>query len=155
MVIDDSLTIRKMLSVSLRRAGYEVIDFPDGVEALCWLAAPDAIIPVLVLVDLGLPKLDGYHVIRHLKARPGLEQTVIVILLKRDGLLDRVKGRLAGAHAYITRPFRAQTIVAVVQMHLGAADGCETTEQSSSNQPPALAQALAGSNQLAQRGTRP
>ena len=127
MVIDDSLTIRKILEISLRRAGYGVKGFQDGVEALCWLASPDAINPVLVLVDLGLPKLDGYDVISHLKARPGLEQTVIVILSERDGLLDRVKGRLVGAHAYITKPFRPQTIIAVVQRHLGAADECETT----------------------------
>ena len=74
VVMDDSLTIRKMLSVSLSRAGYDVRDSPGGVEALCWLAAPDEIIPVLVLVDQGLPKLDGYEVMRRLKARPGLEQ---------------------------------------------------------------------------------
>jgi twitching motility two-component system response regulator PilG len=155
VMIDDSLTIRKMLSVSLRRAGYKVRDFPDEVEELCWLASPDANIPVFVLVDLGLPKLDGFEVMRRLKARPGLEQTVIVILSKRYGLLDRVKGRLAGAHAYITKPFRTQTIMAVLQMHIEAAYGCETTEPSSSNQPSALAQTLAGSHQLAQRGTRP
>jgi twitching motility two-component system response regulator PilG len=155
MVIDDSLTIRKILSVCLRRAGYEVVEFPDGAEALYWLASPDASTPVLILVDLGLPKLDGYEVIRHLKARPGLERTVIVILSKRDGMLDRIKGRLVGAHAYITKPFRTQTIIEVVQKHLGGADDCETTEQSTSNQLPALAQARVGSDQRAQRGTRP
>ncbi len=62
MVIDDSLVIRKIVETCLHRAGYEVKSFPDGVEALCWLNTTEACIPDLVIVDLGLPKLDGYQV---------------------------------------------------------------------------------------------
>lgn len=68
MVIDDSLVIRKILETCLHRAGYEVKSFPDGVEALCWLNTSEARIPDLVVVDLGLPKLDGYQVIQLIKA---------------------------------------------------------------------------------------
>lgn len=120
IVIDDSLVIRKILETCLQRAGYEVRSFADGVEALRWLATPEARIPALILVDLGLPKLDGYEVIRHLKARPAFEQTVFVIVSRRDGVLDRLKGRLAGAHAYLTKPFQTGEVLAVVQAHLGA-----------------------------------
>jgi len=59
VVIDDSLTVRKILETCLRRAGYEVESFPDGVEALRWLTKPGSCIPALVLVDLGLPTHPG------------------------------------------------------------------------------------------------
>ena len=119
MVIDDSMVIRKILQTCLRRAGYEVKSFEDGVQALLWLNTAEACTPELIFVDLGLPKLDGYEVIRHLKARPALEHTILVILSRRDGVLDRLKGRLVGAHAYLTKPFKTQQILAVVQMKSG------------------------------------
>ena len=99
MVIDDSLTIRKLLAICLRRAGYQVQCFQDGVEAFRWLSLPERITPALVLVDLNLPKMDGYEIIRLLKANAAFAQTIFVILSQRDGVLDRLKGRLAGAHA--------------------------------------------------------
>jgi twitching motility two-component system response regulator PilG len=118
MVIDDSLVIRKILEICLRRAGYAVKSFPDGVEALRWLNTSDARHPNLIVVDLGLPKLDGYQVIRLLKARPDLEHTTLVILSQHNGILDRLKGRLVGAHAYLTKPFQTDQVVAVIQASL-------------------------------------
>ena len=119
MVIDDSPTIRKILETCLHRAGYEVKSFPDGVEALCWLNTTEAHIPDLVVVDLGLPRLDGYQVIQQIKVRPALERTRLVILSRRDGVLDRLKGRLVGAHAYLTKPFKTDQLVAAIQASLG------------------------------------
>src|SRR5712692_12115109 len=118
MLIDDSPTICKILETCLHRAGYEVNSFPDGVQALLWLNSSEARTPELIFVDLGLPKLDGYEVIRLLKARPALEHTILVILSRRDGVLDHLKGRLVGAHAYLTKPFKTQQILAVVQAKL-------------------------------------
>ncbi len=118
VVIDDSLVIRKILDVALRRAGYEVQCFPDGVEALRWLARPEADIPALVLVDLGLPKLDGYEVIRLLKARPSLQDTSLVILSARDGVLDRLKGRLLGVQTYLTKPFKTEQVLSVIRAYV-------------------------------------
>src|SRR6266852_5976507 len=128
MVIDDALVVRVILDTCLRRAGYEVKCFEDGLQALGWLNTSEARIPDLIIVDLGLPRLDGYEIIRLLKARPALEDTALVILTGRDGILDRIKGRLVGAHAYLTKPFRTQTIVEVVQMHLARYGECGTAE---------------------------
>jgi len=119
MVIDDSLTIRKLLDICLRRAGYQVRCFQDGVEAFRWLSSPEAMIPALALVDLNLPKMDGYEIIRLLKANPAFAQAIFVILSQRDGVLDRLKGRLVGAHAYLTKPFKTDQIVAVIRTSLG------------------------------------
>ena len=118
LVIDDSLTVRKILETCLGRAGYEVKSFADGVQALRWLNSAQAAIPGLIFVDLDLPGLNGYEVIRRLKAQPALGQTVLVMLSGCEGVLDRLKGRLAGAHLYLTKPIKQQTILAVVQTHL-------------------------------------
>jgi twitching motility two-component system response regulator PilG len=92
MVIDDSLVIRKIVETYLHRADYEVRSFPDGVEALCWLNTTEARIPDLVVVDLGLPRLDGYQVIQQIKARPALARTRLVILSRHDGVLTGSRG---------------------------------------------------------------
>jgi len=119
MVIDDALVVRTILDTCLRRAGYQVKCFEDGLQALGWLNTSEARIPDLIIVDLGLPRLDGYEIIRLLKARPALEDTALVILTGRDGILDRIKGRLVGAHAYLTKPFRVPQVLAAAAKALG------------------------------------
>ncbi|GCE18912.1 response regulator [Dictyobacter kobayashii] len=120
MVIDDSATVRKIVETCLRREGFDVKSFPDGVEAMRWLTEPEARIPDLVILDIGLPKMDGYEVARRLKTKPQFSNTVIVMLSRRDGMIDKLKGRLAGAKDYLTKPFKTQDLIAVIESHLGA-----------------------------------
>ncbi len=119
MVIDDSTTVRKIIETSLRREGFTVESYPDGIEAMRALTNPQAPIPDLVLLDIGLPKMDGYEVARRLKTKPQFGNTVIVMLSRRDGMIDRLKGRLAGAKDYITKPFKIQDIVSVIESYIG------------------------------------
>lgn len=122
LIIDNSPTVCKILEVCLNRAGYEdVRTFPDGVAFLRWLMTPEAHIPVLVLVDLNLPVIDGYTLIRTLKGKPAFAETAFVILTGRDGMVDRLKGRLSGAKVYLTKPFRTQDIVTMVEALVGPA----------------------------------
>lgn len=121
MVIDDSPTVRKILETCLRREGFQVESFHDGVEAIRWLTKPQVQIPDLVWLDIGLPKMDGYEVAQCLKTRPQFSKTVIVLLTRRDGVLDRLKGRLVGARVYITKPFKTQDIVSVTRSLLDLA----------------------------------
>jgi twitching motility two-component system response regulator PilG len=120
MVIDDSATVRKIIEACLGREGFEVKSFNDGVEAMSWLTEPGSRIPDLVLLDIGLPKMDGYEVARRLKTKPQFANTVIVMLSRRDGVIDRLKGRLAGAKDYLTKPFKTQEIITVIESYLGA-----------------------------------
>ncbi len=119
LVIDDSPTVRKIIEVCLRRAGYKVISFPDGVEAIRWLLTVEAGFPGLVFLDIAMPRMDGYAVAQYLKARPQYSHMIIVMLSARKGILDRLKGRLAGANIHLTKPFTTQNILAVVQAYLG------------------------------------
>jgi twitching motility two-component system response regulator PilG len=63
--------------------------------------------------------MDGYEFARRLRTKPQFSNTTIVMLTSRDGVIDRLKGRLAGAKDYITKPFRTQDIMSVLHTHLG------------------------------------
>lgn len=119
MVIDDSPTVRKIIETCLRREDFDVLGFTDGVEAMHWITSdPSSRIPDLVLLDINLPKIDGYEVARRFKTKSMFNNTIIIMLSRRDSVIDRLKGRLAGAKDYITKPFKTQEIVAIVQEQL-------------------------------------
>ena len=119
LIIDDSITVCKIIETCLHREGYEVCGFSDGEAAMRWLASREACIPDLVFVDLGLPQMDGYSVIRLLRAQPSFRQIPIVIISRRDGLIDKLKGRLVGASDYVVKPFKVDHLISIVQSHLG------------------------------------
>ncbi|GHP00839.1 hypothetical protein KSF_108860 [Reticulibacter mediterranei] len=121
-VIDDSPTVRTILQGCLTREGFTVHAFHDGIEALrllnrLLLQQDVSALPVLALVDLGLPLMDGYAVIRYLKEH--LPSIICIIVSRRNGEIDRLLGWLAGASFYITKPFRPSDIIQVVSDQLG------------------------------------
>jgi len=121
VVIDDSIVTRRIVEIGLRRAGYsEVRCFADGLSAIAWLNAPEGQIPALLVIDWLLPRMDGIQLLQYFKGKPAYAQTILVMLSGRGGTLNRLKGRLAGAHVYLTKPFRQQDVVAVAQHYLGA-----------------------------------
>lgn len=119
MIIDDSPVVRKIIEATLRREGIRSISFADGIEALSALAEQN-LVPDLVLLDVGMPKLDGYQVAQLLKVRPRFKNTVIIMLSGHDGKLDFLKGRIAGASVYLTKPFKTRDILSTVHRYLDA-----------------------------------
>jgi twitching motility two-component system response regulator PilG len=120
MIVDDSLTVRKIIETSLKREGIDSVSFADGIEAMRAITEQRLRrIPDLVILDINLPKMDGYEFARRLRTKPQFSSTTIVMLTSRDGVIDRLKGRLAGAKDYITKPFRTQDIMSVLHTHLG------------------------------------
>ncbi|GCE47865.1 chemosensory pili system protein ChpA (sensor histidine kinase/response regulator) [Thermosporothrix hazakensis] len=120
MIIDDSPTVRKIVEVCLRRAGFRVISFPDGVEALRALTTEQLDrLPDLIILDIDLPKMNGYEVARYLKSKPALSRTPIMMLTRHNGVVDRLKARLAGVHTYLSKPFTTHTILSAVNACIG------------------------------------
>jgi twitching motility two-component system response regulator PilG len=118
LVIDDSKTTRKILEVCLEREGYRVLSYGDPLEALRALSVPNATVPDIAFINIGLPGMNGYQVIQYLKARPQFQKMTLIAISGRKGLLDRLKARLAGAKEYVTKPFKTQEIVALVQKYV-------------------------------------
>ena len=124
MVIDDSLTVRKILEVSLKRAGFDVIAFPDGIEALQALTSSNLQrLPDVMILDVMMPKLNGYAFARIIRSKPHLRHIPILMLTSRDGMISQIRGRIAGANIYMTKPFKAQDVVQTVLSCLKIAPG--------------------------------
>jgi twitching motility two-component system response regulator PilG len=131
MIVDDSPTIRKIVEVVLRRQGYEVVAVPDGVEALRYVIAPAARLPDLILLDIQMPRLDGYELAQRIRRRerPHLAHIPIVMLSRRTGIIDRIFARLCGVRAYLPKPFTEQQLLALVGALLGPARAGEAAGQ--------------------------
>jgi DNA-binding response OmpR family regulator len=124
MVIDDSLTVRKILEVSLKRAGFDVIAFPDGIEALQALTSSNLQrLPDVMILDVMMPKLNGYAFARIIRSKSNLRHIPILMLTSRDGMISQLRGRIAGANIYMTKPFKAQDVVQTVLSCLKIAPG--------------------------------
>ena len=111
MIVDDSPTIRKILGLTLERAGYKVVAEPDGESAIERLIQ---VVPDLILLDIAMPKIDGYEVCKRLKQDPRTKHVPVVMLSGKGALFDKVKGHMAGATEYLTKPFETPAVLAVV-----------------------------------------
>lgn len=112
LVVEDSSTTRKVISITLRQQGFEVVEAKDGVEALDRLSD---LRPDLILLDIVLPKIDGYKVLAAVKENSELKNVPVIMLTSRDGLFNKVKGRMAGSTAYLTKPFEPQKLVETIE----------------------------------------
>jgi two-component system, OmpR family, response regulator MprA len=106
LVVEDDVAIADVLRRALRQEGHEVRSAEDGVEAL---EVAESFIPDLVILDLGLPKLDGVEVCRRLRAE---SDAPILILTARSDTDDRVEGLDSGADDYLVKPFERKELLA-------------------------------------------
>ena len=106
LVVEDDDAIAQVLQRSLRMEGYEVRIADDGVAAL---DEAHAFLPDLVILDLGLPRLDGVEVAKKLRLT---DDVPILVLTARDGVEARVEGLDAGADDYLVKPFERQELLA-------------------------------------------
>ncbi len=122
LVIDDSPTIRRSAALVLERAGLDVELAENGFEALAQIsdARPD-----LILLDVVMPRLDGYQTCSLLRRHPAFADVPVVMLSGRDTVFDRVRGRMAGSDLYLTKPFTADALLDAVQRHLHPIAGPE------------------------------
>lgn len=118
MVIDDSLAVRKVIEASFARVGLPVSAYPDGITAIQALSRGEVEVPDLVLLDIGLPKMDGYQVAGILRNNDAFRNTTVVMLSSHDGVVDRVRSRMVGARDFIPKPFRVSDVVSIVRTHL-------------------------------------
>lgn len=119
VIIDDSPTICKTVEVMLTRVGYEVQSFASAEKVIDWLWSAEGCAPGLFLIDLSLPKMDGYGLIRFLRDKPVFHEIPIVILSRRDGLFDHLKGGLLRVAAYIVKPFTTDHLRSIVAKYIG------------------------------------
>ncbi len=130
-IIDDSVVVRKIVETSMSRAGVNCLSFRDGYEALRAFQTHLSQPPDLIFLDINLPLIDGFDLLRLLRSHAEFDRMVIVMLSSRDSVLDRVKCRLAGARAYLVKPFRTQDLLAMVAQYLPAFSAGATRQTTS------------------------
>ncbi len=120
LVVEDEPNIVDSLSFLMKRAGFEVLIARDGDTAIRMMQSRPA---DLVLLDVMLPRRDGFEVCREIRANPDWKSVRIIMLTARGRDLDRRKGLQLGADDYVTKPFSTHDIIARVQKLLGPEDG--------------------------------
>ncbi|NJM52891.1 MAG: response regulator, partial [Blastocatellia bacterium] len=94
LVVDDSPTVRKLISGKLEKCGHSVLSAIDGMDAL---AKINEVIPDLILLDITMPRLDGYQVCKLIRNNEMTKDVPIVMISGKDGFFDKVRGRMAGS----------------------------------------------------------
>jgi two-component system, chemotaxis family, chemotaxis protein CheY len=116
MTVDDSASVRQMVSFTLRDAGYEVLEAMDGKDALVKLSAT----PVnMIITDLNMPNLDGIELIQSVRNGSICKFVPIVMLTTESQAEKKQQGKDAGATGWIVKPFKPQQLLAVVKKVLG------------------------------------
>jgi DNA-binding response OmpR family regulator len=120
LIVDDEPSILETIKFHLELNEYEVISAADGMEALKVARAEN---PDLILLDLMLPRMDGYKVCKMLKMDKRYKSIPVIMLTAKAGSMDEVEGYQSGADAYIKKPFDLDALSSVVQEMLEKSKG--------------------------------
>ena len=116
LAVDDSKTMRDMVSFTLKGAGYEVLEAADGLLALDALGSSSV---DLVITDINMPNMDGIGLVKELRKNPAHSSTPILVLTTESDDSKKNEGRAAGATGWIVKPFEPEKLLKVVQKVCG------------------------------------
>ena len=112
LVVDDERHIVRLVQVNLERAGYEVLTAYDGVEALEKVKSED---PDMVVLDVMMPRMDGFEVLKNLQANPQTQNIPVIMLTAKAQDADIFKGWASGVSSYLTKPFNPRELLVFVE----------------------------------------
>lgn len=112
LAVDDSASMRQMVSFTLKGAGYDVAEAVDGVEAL---SKAKTQVFDLVVTDVNMPNKDGITLIKDLRALPNYKFTPMLMLTTESGNDKKMQGKAAGATGWIVKPFNPDQLLKTVQ----------------------------------------
>lgn len=111
MVVDDSASLRQVVSIALKGAGYETIEACDGKDALSKL---DGVKIHLVISDVNMPNMDGITFVKEMKAMPNYKFTPVIMLTTESQEGKKAEGKSAGAKAWMVKPFKPDQMLDAV-----------------------------------------
>jgi len=122
LIVDDSLSMRHVLSGAVKKAGWSPVQARDGVEAL-ELVTRAAELPDLILLDIEMPRMDGYEFLATVRAQPAMASLPIVMLTSRGGDKHRERAMSLGATGYLVKPFQEEALLQHIDRLVRAARG--------------------------------
>lgn len=111
LAVDDSASMRQMVSFTLKGAGYEVVQAADGVEALEYAQTNGV---DLVLTDVNMPRMDGITLVRELRQLSTYRHTPMLVLTTESSTEKKMQGKAAGATGWIVKPFNPDQLLATM-----------------------------------------
>lgn len=111
MIVDDSASLRQVVGIALKGAGYDVIEGADGKDALGKLTGQKV---HLVISDLNMPNMDGITFLKNLKLQPAYKFTPVIMLTTESQEAKKQEAQAAGAKAWVTKPFKPEQMLAAV-----------------------------------------
>ncbi|WP_108652930.1 response regulator [Dongshaea marina] len=112
LIVDDSASVRKVVGMALRDAGYEVIEAVDGVDALSKMEDLKKV--HLIISDVHMPNMDGISFLKEVKRNPRSKFTPVIMLTTESAEEKIREGKAAGAKAWVTKPFRSPKMLDAV-----------------------------------------
>jgi chemosensory pili system protein ChpA (sensor histidine kinase/response regulator) len=122
LVVDDSITIRKVTTRILERNGYTVATAKDGVDAMSWMAHS---VPELVLLDIEMPRMDGYEVATYVRGEERLVNVPIIMITSRTGDKHRERAEDIGVNRYLGKPYQETELMEHIEAVLGESAGAD------------------------------
>lgn len=112
LIVDDSASMRQMVSFTLKDAGYEVVAANNGKDALSKVEGNGV---AMVITDLNMPEMDGIEFIRQMRSKPGYKFLPIVMLTTESQESKKQAGKQAGASGWLVKPFQPEQLIDVVR----------------------------------------
>ena len=116
MVIDDSITMRKVTARVLERHNFSVTTAKDGVEAVALLEEQ---VPDLVILDIEMPRMDGFEVVAHIRNQPRLRHLAVIMVTSRSGEKHRERAIRLGVDDYLIKPYQEEELMKSIHTVLG------------------------------------
>ena len=116
LTVDDSRTMRDMLMLALKDAGFDVVQAVDGVHGLEVLEQSQ---PQVIITDINMPRMDGFGLIENVRATGTYADVPILVLTTESGADLKARARSAGATGWIVKPFEDERLIAVIDKVLG------------------------------------
>jgi chemosensory pili system protein ChpA (sensor histidine kinase/response regulator) len=126
MIVDDSLTVRKITGRLLAREGYHVVTARDGVDAVEQLGS---LVPDAMVIDIEMPRMDGFDLTRHIRASDKLKHLPIIIVTSRTADKHRNFAMEIGVNAFLGKPYRDDELLATIAKYLGEKARARRPEQ--------------------------
>jgi two-component system chemotaxis response regulator CheY len=112
LIVDDSASVRQVIGIALRGAGYDVLEGRDGKDALARL---DGRKVHLIISDVNMPNMDGISFVKEVKALPNYRFTPVIMLTTESAEEKKREGQAAGAKAWVVKPFKPDVLLNAVQ----------------------------------------
>ncbi len=126
MAVDDERHIVRLIQVNLERSGYQVVTAFDGPEALKKVESDK---PDLIVLDVMMPKMDGFEVLKRLQASPETREIPVIMLTAKAQDADVFRGWASGVSAYLTKPFNPLELLTFVKRILSGRDDYDDEEK--------------------------